>query len=77
MSKEWKKLCTVGNPVEREIILSVLRSENIIVKEKGEALGKVYGFNSGPLAQVTLFVMESDLESARGALRTVDEISID
>lgn len=74
MNRErWKKLYQTGNPLEREVIISLLRSENVPVKEQGEALGKIYVFNAGPLAQVTLYVPESQWERARELIDTANE----
>lgn len=64
----WVKLGITKNQMEAEILKSYLESCGIKVLFKTEAIGKVYGLTTGPLAAVEFWVPHGQVKRARQLL---------
>jgi len=64
----WIPVYVAANRLEAEVVRGRLESEGIPAMLRGEALGSVYGFTHGPLAQVEVLVPETLLDRAERAL---------
>ena len=67
-------LVRVYDPVEAEIIEAKLRSAGIESFSRHDALSVVYGLTIDGLGRRDLYVRAEDLEEARAALQTEDDL---
>lgn len=63
----------VKDRLEALLIQSWLQTEGILVRLKGEAVGNVYVFSTGPLGQVEVQVPEQQALRARAVLDAADK----
>ncbi len=69
MSDRLVSVAVVSGNLEAEIIKSFLNSLGIPCLLSDEALGKVYGFGVGPLAEVEILVPSQHADEAREAMQ--------
>ena len=69
MSDRLVSVAVVSGNLEAEIIKSFLNSLDIPCLLSDEALGKVYGFGVGPLAEVEILVPPQHADEAREAMK--------
>jgi hypothetical protein len=62
------------SPWKATVIKGLLESAGIPVYLKAEAIGRLYGFNLGPLGQVEILVPEEQAEYARELLEAKPEV---
>ncbi|GFN24048.1 MAG: DUF2007 domain-containing protein [Thermoanaerobacteraceae bacterium] len=55
-------------PVEASLMKGLLESAGIPVRLRGEAIGRLYGLNLGPLGEVEVLVPEGKAAQAREIL---------
>jgi len=59
-----------ANPMEAQIVKGRLQAEGIPAYVQGEAVGEIFGFTTGHLAETTVLVPESLAEKATKILNT-------
>jgi len=64
MNEGWVVVFRSEDPFEAALVKSKLEDAGIPVLEKGEALGKIYGFTLGPLSVIEILVPVSLKEEA-------------
>jgi hypothetical protein len=64
MNEGWVVVFRSEDPFEASLVKSKLEDAGIPVLEKGEALGKIYGFTLGPLSVIEILVPVSLKEEA-------------
>ncbi|MGI9951117.1 DUF2007 domain-containing protein [Moorellaceae bacterium AZ2] len=68
MGEKWIAVAATL-PVEASLMKGLLESAGIPVRLRGEAIGRLYGLNFGPLGQVEVLVPEEKAAQARDILR--------
>lgn len=67
MAGKWVVVAATS-PLEASLVKDLLESAGIPVLLRSEAIGRLYGFNLGPLGQVEIVVPEEQAECARELL---------
>lgn len=62
------ELIRVPGGINAESIVTALRGRGIPARAHGEAVGAIYGLTLDGLGEVSIFVMEENLEEARAVL---------
>jgi hypothetical protein len=67
---QWRVLCRAANRLEAELLRGWLAAGQIPVMVRGEAVGALYGFSTGALAEVELLVPEEYYPAAKDLLQS-------
>lgn len=65
----WKVAKVLQGSLEARVAKSLLEASGIKVHLQGEAVGALYGLQTGPLAEIVLMVPAKDYERAQEILR--------
>ena len=68
MSEAWVSVDTVQGRLEAEIVRGMLEAQEIEVQLSQEASAAIYGLGVGPMAEVEIFVRESQRAEAETLL---------
>ncbi len=64
----WLVVAEVPGRLEAEIVKSLLESSGFEVRLKGEAVGELYGLQTGPLSEIKVLVPAKDAPLAQKIL---------
>ncbi|HBT46875.1 MAG TPA: hypothetical protein DEA73_03180 [Peptococcaceae bacterium] len=67
MGEKWIVVAS-ALPLEASLVKGLLESAGIPVRLRGEAIGRLYGLNLGPLGEVEVLVPEGKVDQAREIL---------
>jgi hypothetical protein len=66
--EEWEMVVEAGSRLQAEIIRGFLEATGFLVRLEGEAIGAIYGLQTGPLAEVKVFVPKGQAAEAKELL---------
>lgn len=66
--EEWELVLEAASRLQAEFIRGFLEAAGFLVRLEGEALGTIYGLQTGPLAEVKVFVPKGQVAEAKELL---------